>query len=60
MENSIEHEPRILQSFDPLILSLSKDVSNDERAQRRMDLSDLILVCRAMEVEPAELLKRLD
>lgn len=35
-------------------------VSNYERAQRRLDLPDLILVCRAMGVEPAEILKRLD
>jgi len=35
-------------------------VSNYERAQRRLDLPDLILVCRAMGVEPAELLRRLD
>ncbi|HYW17064.1 MAG TPA: helix-turn-helix transcriptional regulator [Allosphingosinicella sp.] len=35
-------------------------VSNYERAQRRLDLPDLILVCRAMGVEPVELLGRLD
>jgi len=35
-------------------------VSNYERAQRRLDLPDLILVCRAMGVEPAELLRQLD
>lgn len=35
-------------------------VSNYERAQRRLDLPDLILVCRAMGLEPAELLRRLD
>jgi transcriptional regulator with XRE-family HTH domain len=35
-------------------------VSNYERAQRRLDLPDLILVCRAMGVEPVELLRRLD
>jgi transcriptional regulator with XRE-family HTH domain len=35
-------------------------VSNYERAQRRLDLPDLILVCRAMGVEPVELLQRLD
>ncbi|HEX9964151.1 MAG TPA: helix-turn-helix transcriptional regulator [Allosphingosinicella sp.] len=34
-------------------------VSNYERAQRRLDLPDLILVCRAMGVEPVELLGRL-
>lgn len=34
-------------------------VSNYERAQRRLDLPDLILVCRAMGVEPVELLRRL-
>jgi transcriptional regulator with XRE-family HTH domain len=35
-------------------------VSNYERAQRRLDLPDLILVCRAMGVEPVEILRRLD
>lgn len=35
-------------------------VSNYERAQRRLDLPDLILVCRAMGVEPVELLRRLN
>lgn len=35
-------------------------VSNYERGQRRLDLPDLILVCRVMKVEPAELLGRLD
>lgn len=35
-------------------------VSNYERAQRRLDLPDLILVCRAMRVDPVELLRRLD
>ena len=35
-------------------------VSNYERGQRRLDLPDLILVCRVMGVEPAELLGRLD
>ncbi len=35
-------------------------VSNYERVQRRLDLPDLILVCRAMGVEPVELLQRLD
>ncbi len=35
-------------------------VSNYERAQRRLDLPDLILVCRAMGVEPVELLRQLD
>jgi hypothetical protein len=44
----------------PLILSLSKDVSNYERAQRRLDLPDLILVCRAISIEPAEILRRLE
>jgi transcriptional regulator with XRE-family HTH domain len=34
-------------------------VSNYERGQRRLDLPDLILVCRVMEVEPTELLRRL-
>ena len=34
-------------------------VSNYERGQRRLDLPDLILVCRVMKVEPAELLERL-
>ena len=34
-------------------------VSNYERGQRRLDLPDLILVCRVMKVEPAELLGRL-
>jgi transcriptional regulator with XRE-family HTH domain len=34
-------------------------VSNYERGQRRLDLPDLILVCRAMKVEPMELLRRL-
>lgn len=47
----------------PLILSLSKG----ERGQRRLSAHpepvegpDLILVCRVMGVEPAELLGRLD
>ena len=35
-------------------------VSNYERGQRRLDLPDLILVCRVMGVKPAELLGRLD
>jgi len=35
-------------------------VSNYERGQRRLDLPDLILVCRVMKVEPNELLRRLD
>jgi transcriptional regulator with XRE-family HTH domain len=35
-------------------------VSNYERGQRRLDLPDLILVCRVMKVAPAELLGRLD
>ena len=35
-------------------------VSNYERGQRRLDLPDLILVCRVMGVEPVELLERLD
>jgi transcriptional regulator with XRE-family HTH domain len=35
-------------------------VSNYERAQRRLDLLDLILVCRAMGVKPVEMLRRLD
>lgn len=35
-------------------------VSNYERGQRRLDLPDLILVCRVMGVEPAELLGRLE
>jgi transcriptional regulator with XRE-family HTH domain len=35
-------------------------VSNYERAQRRLDLPDLILVCRAMGVEPVEMLRRLE
>jgi transcriptional regulator with XRE-family HTH domain len=34
-------------------------VSNYERGQRRLDLPDLILVCRVMEVEPTELLRQL-
>lgn len=34
-------------------------VSNYERAQRRLDLPDLILVCRAMETDPMELLRKL-
>ncbi|HVG01608.1 MAG TPA: helix-turn-helix transcriptional regulator [Nitrospira sp.] len=34
-------------------------VSNYERAQRRLDLPDLILVCRAMEIDPIELLRKL-
>lgn len=34
-------------------------VSNYERGQRRLDLPDLILVCRVMKVELAELLGRL-
>lgn len=34
-------------------------VSNYERGQRRLDLPDLILVCRVMKVEPADLLRRL-
>ncbi|HEX8583329.1 MAG TPA: helix-turn-helix transcriptional regulator [Allosphingosinicella sp.] len=35
-------------------------VSNYERGQRRLDLPDLILVCRVMKVEPTELLRGLD
>jgi transcriptional regulator with XRE-family HTH domain len=35
-------------------------VSNYERGQRRLDLPDLILVCRVIGVEPRELLGRLD
>jgi transcriptional regulator with XRE-family HTH domain len=35
-------------------------VSNYERGQRRLDLPDLILICRVMGVEPRELLGRLD
>jgi transcriptional regulator with XRE-family HTH domain len=34
-------------------------VSNYERAQRRLDLPYLILVCRVMGVEPTELLAQL-
>ncbi len=34
-------------------------VSHYECGQRRLDLPDLILVCRIMGVEPAELLGRL-
>jgi transcriptional regulator with XRE-family HTH domain len=34
-------------------------VSNYERGQRRLDLPDLILVCRVMGVESTELLKQL-
>jgi transcriptional regulator with XRE-family HTH domain len=34
-------------------------VSNYERAQRRLDLPDLILVCRTIGVEPGELLRKL-
>lgn len=34
-------------------------VSNYERRQRRLDLPDLILICRVIGVEPAELLGRL-
>lgn len=34
-------------------------VSNYERGQRRLDLPDLILVCRVMKVDPMELLRRL-
>jgi transcriptional regulator with XRE-family HTH domain len=34
-------------------------VSNYERGQRRLDLPDLILVCRVMKVEPVEMLRRL-
>jgi transcriptional regulator with XRE-family HTH domain len=35
-------------------------VSNYERGQRRLDLPDLVLICRVIEVEPTELLRRLD
>ncbi|MBV8687066.1 MAG: helix-turn-helix transcriptional regulator [Alphaproteobacteria bacterium] len=35
-------------------------VSNYERGQRRLDLPDLILVCRAIGVAPADLLGRLE
>jgi transcriptional regulator with XRE-family HTH domain len=35
-------------------------VSNYERGQRRLDLPDLILVCRVMGVEPKDLLGRLN
>ena len=34
-------------------------VSNYERGQRRLDLPDLILVCRVMKVDPMELLRQL-
>jgi transcriptional regulator with XRE-family HTH domain len=34
-------------------------VSNYERGQRRLDMPDLILVCRVMKVDPVELLRRL-
>lgn len=34
-------------------------VSNYERGQRRLDLPDLILVCRVMKVDPIGLLSRL-
>ncbi|HEX8511716.1 MAG TPA: helix-turn-helix transcriptional regulator [Allosphingosinicella sp.] len=34
-------------------------VSNYERGQRRLDLPDLILVCRVLRVDPVELLRRL-
>ncbi|HEU0134983.1 MAG TPA: helix-turn-helix transcriptional regulator [Allosphingosinicella sp.] len=34
-------------------------VSNYERGQRRLDLPDLILVCRVLKVDPVELLKKL-
>jgi transcriptional regulator with XRE-family HTH domain len=34
-------------------------VSNYERGQRRLDLPDLILVCRVLGVDPVELLRRL-
>lgn len=35
-------------------------VSNYERGQRRLDLPDLILVCRVMKVEPRALLGQLE
>jgi transcriptional regulator with XRE-family HTH domain len=35
-------------------------VSNYERGQRRLDLPDLILVCRVLGVDPVELLGRLE
>ena len=35
-------------------------VSNYERAQRRLDLPDLVLVCRGMGIDPVELLRKLD
>ncbi|HEV2866378.1 MAG TPA: helix-turn-helix transcriptional regulator [Allosphingosinicella sp.] len=34
-------------------------VSNYERGQRRLDLPDLILICRVLRVEPADLLVQL-
>lgn len=34
-------------------------VSNYERGQRRLDLPDLILVCRVLGIEPRELLCQL-
>lgn len=34
-------------------------VSNYERGQRRLDLPDLILVCRVLGVDPVVLLRRL-
>lgn len=34
-------------------------VSNYERGQRRLDLPDLILVCRVLAVDPIELLRKL-
>ena len=44
----------------PMVGRSQSFVSNYERAQRRLDLPDLILVCRALGVEPVELLRRLD
>jgi transcriptional regulator with XRE-family HTH domain len=35
-------------------------VSNYERGQRRLDLPDLILVCRELRIDPRDLLGRLN
>jgi transcriptional regulator with XRE-family HTH domain len=35
-------------------------VSNYERGQRRLDLPEFILVCRALGVDPHELMRRVE
>lgn len=43
-------------SVYPEPLGIEDDRRSTKRGQRRLDLPDLILVCRVMKVEPRELL----